>query len=608
MTQGLRRVRARLLLTQIMSLTMVLPGVLGLGASVAHAQVPAASPPPSAATLGQAKKFFEAGMKLYKQSLFQEALAQFLESNRLAPREGTQRNIGQTYRDLKDNAAAFEAYETLLAEYSNKMKPQLKSDAQQALQELAVLTGTIAIGVQEPGARVTVDGKDSGTTPLAKPLRVNLGTHAVSITKEGFEALTQPVDLQPGRNAARVDGPLAREILTGHLNVTALPADAAATAHVLVDDKDVGAPPWQGDLDPGQHTVQVKNDAMSSETRPIDVARKGSYDIALTLKALAGTLSVNANLPDAVISIDGVVVGRGAFEQTLALGKHELKVAKAGFVPYRKQLIVSEGVKLVEYVPLQPETPGAPGGGGPVEWDGVYTRLTMLGLFEPGKPSNDVAQGIGYTKDTGITGSGAYGGALDLTVGYSFGIVSVEGGVLFGYDHSKDVVQVNSAQGAYTEHPPVNPGAGVTYPPGYTETYDFHRVGGDFTLGARIMPKTQKIRPTLGAAFGLALKSALYNRGVDAQLGLATTGSTVTSSFTTYLAPALKIDGGIELGSTPGTRFYLGMLVLAEFAKGVSAAGVSPASPPSNFPPPQIELVHGTDVFIGPILGVWWGS
>lgn len=57
---------------------------------------------------------------------------------------------------------------------------------------------TIAAGA---GADVTIDGRLSGATPLAKPIELTPGSHLVSLTKGGHRAFAEEIDL--GRGEAR---------------------------------------------------------------------------------------------------------------------------------------------------------------------------------------------------------------------------------------------------------------------------------------------------------------------------------------------------------------------------------------------------------------------
>jgi hypothetical protein len=587
-TRTERRRAARffsLALILILAALFVAPGARAQATPPAPASAPAAAP--TKEQLAEAKKFFEQGLKLKKEGLYQEALASFLEANRITPRESIQNNLALTYRLLKDMGSAYDAYEVLLSRYGDKMKPQLKDEAKKAIEALEVLTGVIAIGVQEPGAKVLLDGKDLGPTPLANPVRVNIGTHQLTITKDGFDSIVQSVEIH-GHDAVPVNGPLVKTVLTGHVVADVkqtTPPDP--TVLIYVDTADAGAPPYAGDLDPGMHTIEAKGEKAVSTPKQIQVEKKGTYNEILDLHAPAGTIVVNVDVADSEIAIDGNVVARGVYEGPAPAGTRALTVSKPGFVQYKKDLIVHDGERIVENVPLQKEAQAvnvAP----PHDWKGIYSQLDFVGQFEVTKPTNDVAQGIGYTSGTTINGSSILGGGLGVHVGYSFGFVGVEGAVLLGYDHSSANVTVDQAT---VTHPGVTP---------RIENYDFHRVGGTVAVGARLMPKTQVIRPTLGVAVGASLKTIFYDRSI------ANEGSNETTNPAFYVAPSIMVDGGIELGSTPGTRFYLGCLLVADFA---SATPVTTGFTDRNYPPPTVlNGVNGTDVFIGPILGMQFGE
>jgi hypothetical protein len=94
---------------------------------------------------------------------------------------------------------------------------------------------------------------------------------------------------------------------------------------------------------------------------------------------------------------------------------------------------------------------------------------------------------------------------------------------------------------------------------------------------------------------------------------LSSLSSTYSSSFSPYFAPALNIDAGIELGRTPGTRFYLGAILMAEFASPTAAQGVNNTQTDQNsgngpFPAANINVVNSTEIYIGPVLGMQFGE
>jgi hypothetical protein len=556
--------------------------------------------PPTKEQLAEAKKFFEAGLKLKKEGLYQEALASFLEANRISPRESIQNNLALTYRLLKDMASAYEAYDALLSKYGDKMKPALKDQAQRALEELGVLTGVIAVEIQEPGAKVTIDGKDLGQTPLAKPVRLNIGTHQVSITKDGFDPIAQPVEIR-GHDSVPLSGPLVKTVLTGHLSVEVKQTNPPdPTVRIFVDTNDAGAPPYQVDLDPGMHTIEARGEKAVSPAKQIQVEKRGTYTETLDLHVQMGTVAVNVDVAESEIALDGTLVARGVYEGQVPAGTHSLTVTKLGYAQYKKDILVHDGERLVENVPLQKEAQSllAP----PHDWKGVYSHLDFVGLFAVTKPTNDIAQGVGYTPDTPINTSAVAGGGLDIRVGYSLGFLGIEGTVLMGYDHSASTAVVPPNESTVT-----HPGAGGPGPDGNpsptvarTENYDFNRLGGTIAAGVRLMPKTQIVRPTLGVGAGVSLKTIFYKRNIGSQ-------SSENTNPAFYVAPAIMADAGIELGSTPGTRFYLGCQLVADFA---SATPVTSDFKDPNYPAPTpaINGVNGTDLFIGPILGMQFGE
>jgi hypothetical protein len=536
--------------------------------------------------MAEAKKLFDAGLKLMKEQLYQEALVSFLEAYKLAPRESLQNNIALCYRNLKDLASAYTSYEELLARFGDKMKPASKADAQRALEELSLLTGTIAIKVMEPDAKVLIDGREIGKTPIPKPVRVNIGPHPIAIAKAGFETLTTEVTIK-GRDEASVDGPLEKEVLTGHVAITVIPADP--TARVIIDGKEIALAPWQGDLEPGTHAIEARGLTTIAAPKQVDVQRKAKIDVALDLKPQEGFVSVNGGTADAEIAIDGKPVGRGAWEGSLPAGQHEVLVTKPGSIPYKKVVLVHTGERLTENVVLMPEG----GGGGPGDYKGVYVQLNLVGLLHPGKPGNDIAQGNGLPTDAEATNSLGYGGGINLRAGYSFGFIGIEGAVFGTYDYSSS--DLKYAEGKAND---VHPAAPDTSHP--DEAYGFHRFGAVTAIAVRAMPKMQLVRPTVALGAGAAFRGAFYTR----QAG---PNNYYPTNIATYVAPCFVMDGGVEIGHTPGVRFYLGILLLAEISPTVQA---SPSNPPTTGVPPvkDLAVTDGAELFLGPILGIQFGQ
>jgi TolB-like protein len=59
--------------------------------------------------------------------------------------------------------------------------------------------GFLVLDVREKGAKVTVDGRTIGFTPLPGRLELAMGAHEVLIEKEGFLAFARTIDVQPNQ-------------------------------------------------------------------------------------------------------------------------------------------------------------------------------------------------------------------------------------------------------------------------------------------------------------------------------------------------------------------------------------------------------------------------
>jgi hypothetical protein len=560
----------------------ILVGRVGVPSGPALAAPPPPAHGPSAADLAAAKKLFETGLKLYNEGSYREALAAFQRANDIAPRASLQRNIAQCHRDLKDFASAYDAYQTLLSRYGATMSAADKRTVQRAIDELAMLTGTLRVTIVEPGAVVAVDGHDVGTTPLAAPVRVNLGPHTVTVTKAGFETLRK--EIKPGGgDEVRIDGPLEPEVTTGHL-VVAAPPDAKV--EVLVDGADVGAAPWEGDVKPGVHVVEAKGTDRYAAPKQVEVPRHDRVELALELVPMTGRVQVDTHTADAAITIDGRATGKGVWEGTLPAGEHELSIAASGYRPYTRKFLVHAGETFVEDARLESE------GGGPQRYEGIYSGLAFFGDASPGGATNAIAQSC---PTTSCDASSPLGAGLLVRVGYSFGWIAVEGLALGEYDYSSARVTYDGTLSASDPHTG----------PARVETYDFHRFGGGGAIGARVANKDPHLRFTAGLHFGAIERGTLYRR----QATTATSSDTFTSDTISYTAPIVLFDLGVIVGWENGAKFHVGAMGMVEVLGGpvVAPEQTGRTLDTQTLGTPALQLASGTLFYLGPVLGFDFG-
>jgi hypothetical protein len=104
------------------------------------------------------------------------------------------------------------------------------ADARARIAELEQRVGRVALAIEPAGARVLVDGRELGTTPLTEPLRVGPGTHVIEVRLDGFAELRREVTVAQGERVeivAALTATGSTEVEPPPLPVAPLPEDQA---------------------------------------------------------------------------------------------------------------------------------------------------------------------------------------------------------------------------------------------------------------------------------------------------------------------------------------------------------------------------------------------
>jgi hypothetical protein len=566
-------------------LPFVIVLVVTMLARISFAQTtPPPLPTPSAQDLAEAKKHFDVGLKLYGEHACLEARVEFEAAYKLAHRYSALKNIAQCDRELKQFAAASEAYQQILDLHSAQISAADRATVKRAIEELSILIGTLTINVNEPDADVELDGKSLGRSPLAGAKKVALGSHAVRVTKPGFEPYEKEVAIS-SEQALALDVTLDHEVLTGHLAVR---EQNGRDVHVLVDEKDQGPAPWEGDLAPGDHVVVVKSDTFASESRTVKIVRKERVDLALEATSLLGHLRVTTLPASAAIAIDGKNVGTGAWEGDITTGAHHIEVTVAGFPSSVRDVTLQRGQLVAQEIPVPAALAGSTG----PEYAGVYVRMNAVGVASPTSTAV-FANGADDDFHFGLGGT--------LRIGYSLDKLpfAFEFAGAFMVDHY-DITPPSIASSSSTSTQSNNGRADVT--------------GVDVFLGAgaRVTSRDALIRFTFGVAPGIAI----HNLNVDDGAGSGNnscTGTTACNSASNqsfqpgYVAPGFMLDGGMLVGSTPGAKFFLGVNAWLDFASTINVGPDTQYSPTVLYSGRALRAVSGPQFYLGPTIGVQFG-
>jgi hypothetical protein len=567
---------------------------------------------PSAADEATAKKNFESGLKLYGEGSYGEALIAFEQSYRVGGRPSALKNVAQCHRNLKHFVEAHEAYDALLERHEAALSAADKTAVRQALDELGVLTGTIVVTVNEEGAEIEIDGKSVAKSPMAKPKRVAVASHTVRVSKPTFAASEQQVAVA-SQDAKKIDVKLEPEKTTGRIVVR---EQSGRDVHVFVDGADQGAAPWEGEVTAGDHTVEAKSARYASELRRIRVTAKERLDVALDAAPLTGHLRITTVPANATISVDGKVLGSGAWEGDVSEGTHRIEVGLSGSPPQVRDISVARGQFLVQEIPVVAAIAGAI-----ADYPGLYGQISLAGMFGSGGVDNSATGPSGDRVQS--EGSFVFAGTAAVRVGYAFDWYGAEAVAIFMPEtRTHDYTFV------------AGPSGGLARSAHFVDRS--FSPNGFFGAGGRVTSKHETVRFTFGLAPGIAIRSFNPSRecqdncsGSDGNQNPGGTTSFIPNEQNTttnpgnnrpnqsefgkagYTAFALVVDAGVLLGSTPGAKFFLGIQGWIDFPPDTIVAGPDLFTPVSDrtFTQPGrgITVIDGPQFYLGPSIGLRFG-
>lgn len=147
----------------------------------------------------KAKDLFQWGQKLYKQARYAEAISKFEEAYAVRPHPVIYFNIGKCWEQLGETAKALRAYRDYLRLAPDAKDKETVSDAIANLERRLREKGMqqLMVFADPPSARISVDGKELGTSPVSVELIA--GNHTLSVVAEGFEKVDRSFVMQTTR-------------------------------------------------------------------------------------------------------------------------------------------------------------------------------------------------------------------------------------------------------------------------------------------------------------------------------------------------------------------------------------------------------------------------
>jgi hypothetical protein len=126
------------------------------------------------------------GVALMKKGDNKGALEKFDQAFKLVASPKILFNRGKAHRALGEDLEALSDFERFLDEAPYAPK-ESRDEARRAIDALRPKLAYLEFQVEDSGSAITVDGRDVGIAPLARPLVVSPGTHQIKVAKSGMK-------------------------------------------------------------------------------------------------------------------------------------------------------------------------------------------------------------------------------------------------------------------------------------------------------------------------------------------------------------------------------------------------------------------------------------
>ena len=212
-------------------------------------------------------------------------------------------------------------------------------------------TGWIAVeSAPGEGARIFIDGKDTGRKTPATIKGISCGQHTVELKKKGFVGEKKIVGVTSGEVVkARVN--LAPNYAP--LEIRTEPSGA----EVSINGRRAGKSPIRiKRMTAGEHTIVAKMPDHHDTTRKFKLLPGKPLKLNIELRPAFGSIRITARrVDDAEVFVDGDGLGTTPIElKRIVSGPHTIRVVKEGYKPYQTKVNVRDGKETLVTAVLKP--------------------------------------------------------------------------------------------------------------------------------------------------------------------------------------------------------------------------------------------------------------
>jgi hypothetical protein len=206
------------------------------------------------------------------------------------------------------------------------------------LVEVTVKGGELEVRSEPSGAKVYLDGKEFGESPLLLS-DVSPGRHLIRIVKDGYEAYEVLENIEGDRK--KVTAHLKKVVAEGELIIRTEPPGATIT----LNGRSVGKSPFEGKtLSPGIYRIRITKEGYETweKAEIVDAGKRVEVLAQLTQqKPREGDLEVRSEPSEGKVYLDGKYLGETPLlAPHIRLGRYSLLVLKDGYHPFEERVEV----------------------------------------------------------------------------------------------------------------------------------------------------------------------------------------------------------------------------------------------------------------------------
>jgi len=314
---------------------MRLPSIVLVVAALAAVPSSALAAPVRDGLAPAPRAAFDEGARLYKRARFVEARETFLAAFATSGEPRILFNVAVCEKALGRYSRALATLKKSLTTGDHPLPAEYVARASEAIATLSRYVAFVTIDASVEGAAITVDGEPLRETPAA----LESGTHAISATKDGFEAANATVTVKAGE-AQRVMLELSPSVRPG---VAKLSCAGAERCELRLGDEVLGLAPLTLTRAAGGYVVRAYVGGKPWAEERIALANGKTIEVALTARALPmARLRVTSDEPEDLVAVDGKQQGKSGGSIELEVGEHRVVLSRADGATKSIDLVLRE--------------------------------------------------------------------------------------------------------------------------------------------------------------------------------------------------------------------------------------------------------------------------